>query len=163
MGGEIDVESRVGVGSTFRVRLPLVQAPESVVPDLNEEPRRILVVDDDGVGQYIYRHFLRGRNYDVVCAASGREAIAAASAQRFDLILMDLHLPDIDGLETSGRIRELGGYDSTPILALTASTTDEVRVACRRAGLQAFLTKPVRAAELRSTVERWLAEPALAV
>ncbi|MEI9814734.1 MAG: response regulator [Acidobacteriota bacterium] len=91
-----------------------------------------------------------------MCATTGREAIAAATEQHVDLILMDLQMPDINGLQASAEIRKLPGYEHTPILALTANYSDQTREQCLAAGMQAFLSKPVDAHELWSTVSRYL-------
>jgi CheY-like chemotaxis protein len=83
-----------------------------------------------------------------VYATSGPEAIEAASHRRFDIVLMDLQMPEMDGLEATAILREIPGYETVPILALTANSSDELREQCRLAGMQAFLSKPVDAASL---------------
>ncbi len=92
----------------------------------------------------------------VDCAASGEEAVQAASKRRYDLVLMDLQMPEMDGLEATALTRALPGYESVPILALTANAADDIRERCRRAGMQAFLSKPVEAAEMWATVSKFL-------
>jgi CheY-like chemotaxis protein/anti-sigma regulatory factor (Ser/Thr protein kinase) len=161
MGGRISVQSEVGRGSTFTVELPYrrMQAPEIPLEPNSTAPATgplILAVEDNPVGLRVLRHILQRRNFQVVCATSGAEAIAAARAQRVDLILMDLQMPDMNGLEASAEIRNLPGYSSVPILALTANYSDQTREECLAHGMQAFLSKPVDAQELWSTVSRYV-------
>jgi CheY-like chemotaxis protein len=126
------------------------------LPAAREEGPVILAVEDNPVGLRVLRHVLQRKNFQVVCATSGREAIDAAKAQKVDLILMDLQMPDINGLEASAAIRKLPGYQETPILALTANYSDQTKEQCLAAGMQAFLSKPVDAHELWSAVSRYL-------
>jgi len=88
--------------------------------------------------------------------ASGREALEAAARKHYDLILMDLQMPDIDGLQAAAQIRQMDGYRDVPILALTASCADQVKEQCRAIGMQAFLSKPIDAKELWAAVSRYL-------
>ena len=160
MGGTISVASEVGRGSSFTVELPYRRTGDArVVIDLpvaQAEGPVILAVEDNPVGLRVLRHVLQRKNFQVVSATSGREAIDAAKANRVDLILMDLQMPDMNGLEASAAIRQLPGYEETPILALTANYSDQTREQCLAAGMQAFLSKPVDAHELWSTVSRYL-------
>jgi len=104
----------------------------------------------------VLRHSLERRHVQVECAASGPEALHAAAKRRYDLVLMDLQMPEMDGLEATALLRLLPGYESVPIVALTANAADEVRERCRQAGMQAFLSKPVETSELWSTVSKFL-------
>ena len=160
MGGKISVQSEVGRGSIFIVELPYrgsetpIAPVETAVGPANGP--RILAVEDNAVGLRVLRHMLQRRNFQVVCATSGQEAIDAARTNRVDLILMDLQMPDMNGLEASTAIRALPGYADTPILALTANYSDQTREECLAHGMQAFLSKPVDAQELWSTVSRYV-------
>ncbi len=104
----------------------------------------------------VLRHVLQRRLKNVDCVASGRAALEAVSRRHYDLILMDLQMPDINGLEAAALIRRMNGYSDVPILALTASCSDQVREQCRAIGMQAFLSKPIDANELWSAVSRYL-------
>ena len=116
----------------------------------------VLAVEDDPIGITVLRHVLQRRLKNVDCVASGREALEAVARKHYDLILMDLQMPDINGLEAAAQIRQMNGYADVPILALTASCSDQVREQCRAIGMQAFLSKPIDANELWSAVSRYL-------
>jgi CheY-like chemotaxis protein len=116
----------------------------------------ILAVDDNPVGLMVLRHSLKGRGVQLDTANDGAEAISAARARHYDLILMDLQMPKMDGLEATASIRKLPGYQDTPVLALTANCSDEIRLQCQMHGLQGFLSKPIAAAALWAAASRWL-------
>ena len=160
MQGEISVASTPGQGSTFTLRIPLRAAeievePAHVALRLNTGPS-VLAVEDNSVGLTILKRALERRHLNVDGAASGLAALAAASQRRYDLVLMDLQMPGMNGLETTAEMRKLPGYEAVPILALTADFSDEMRERCLRQGMQAFLSKPVEASELWSVVSRFL-------
>jgi CheY-like chemotaxis protein len=160
MSGEISVESQLGVGSSFTARLPLRAAATdrggrgALAPGASGP--MILAVDDNLVGLTILRHALQRNGMQVDCAANGPEALEAASRRRYDLVLMDLQMPEMDGLTAAVEMRKVPGYESVPILALTANFSDEVREQCRAHGMQAYLSKPVEAGELLAAVARHL-------
>jgi CheY-like chemotaxis protein len=159
MGGSVSVSSQEGQGSTFTVRLPL-QRPVLQGPPVEANRGAggpvILAVDDNSVGLTILRHTLERRYQNVDCVSGGLEALAAAARRQYDLVLMDLQMPGVDGFEAASRLRALPGYESTPILALTADSSDQVRTQCQAAGLQAFLSKPIEFNELHATILRSL-------
>lgn len=165
MSGKISVQSAVGRGSTFTVELPYRGAEEPLPPAetmaiAQANGPLILAVEDNPVGLRVLRHVLQRRNFQVVGATSGTEAIEAARAQKVDLILMDLQMPDMNGLEATAEIRKIPGYANVPILALTANYSDQTREECLAHGMLAFLSKPVDAQELWATVSRYVKQPA---
>ena len=158
MNGNLSVSSTVGEGTRFTVDLPLRFSGENRLPLKTAAGGRyrILVVEDNPVAQKITTQVLNRHGFDVDCAGTSKEAVEAASAVIYDLILMDLQLPDQDGFETAAGIRALRPYASIPIVALTANASPECRAACARSGLNGFLTKPIRPKELTTAIERHL-------
>lgn len=159
-GGLIAVESKLGAGSKFTAHLPL-RTPAAVAQDSGrasggETTASILVVEDDRVSQTVISHVLRRQRFRVECAGTGAKAVAMAARNTFDLILMDLQMPEMDGLQATALIRLLPGNEKVPIIALTANYSDQYREVCQRHGMQAFLSKPVLPAELLAYVRRYL-------
>lgn len=160
LGGEIAVESEVGVGSRFSVLIPLrTPAPASTEAGLESAQaplKSILVMEDNRVAQTVITHVLRRNQFQVKCVATGVEGLEAARRERFDLILMDLQMPEMDGMEATERVRQLPEYGAVPIIALTANYSDQYRELCERKGMQGFLSKPVHPAELIANVRRFV-------
>ena len=157
--GNISVESEPGRGSIFSVKLPVRLPPEPQVRavDFKRTRGQVLVVDDDSVAQTIASHVLRRHSYEVECVCNGQAAIDKASHSTFDLILMDLQMPGMDGFQTAKHIRSIPAYAKTPIIAVTANCSSDYRDRCLSNGMQGFLSKPVQSRELVLTVERHLA------
>jgi CheY-like chemotaxis protein len=159
MGGRILVESQPGVGSTFTLEVGLRRATSTGDGQFGRPADlgpAVLAVEDDPIGMTVLRHVLQRRLKNVDCVASGRAALEAVTRRHYDLILMDLQMPDINGFEAATKIRLLKGYQDVPIIALTASCSDQVKEQCRAIGMKAFLSKPIDANELWSTVSRYL-------
>jgi signal transduction histidine kinase/CheY-like chemotaxis protein len=123
-------------------------------------PTRVLLVDDTQVNRRLASKMLEKLGVTVDVAANGLEAVAKAEAQRYALILMDCQMPEMDGYEATQRIREREGEQRhTPIVAMTASAMPEDRKRCLDAGMDDYISKPVRQDTLRSAVSRWLVRP----
>ena len=162
MGGEIKVQSTPGAGSEFYFDLPLPLAglprPVSVAPFLVAPPLRgrVLVVDDDWGSQRVVEMFLRKLGLELVVVDNGAEGIELATSKKWAAVLMDLQMPGLDGLETVRCIRRRLEGRPLPIIAVTAKVRLEDRLASQEAGMDDFLTKPVRQDELRACLERWI-------
>jgi CheY-like chemotaxis protein len=155
MGGDLSVTSAVERGTTFSVVLPLDLPPARTATQSpvmgtrgGSHRRRILMVEDDTVAQKIVTHVLGRHAHEVECASSGPEALRMASSGPYDLILMDIQMPGMGGLETAARIRAIEGYASVPVVALTADSSDENRRLCFEGGMRGFVSKPIQADEL---------------
>ena len=170
MGGEAGGSSAVGLGSTFwftawlGVGRSVQQAsPDDSASDSAETVLRkehsgaqILLVEDEPVNQEVAKLFLFDAGLDVAVAGNGAVAVAMAAGSSFDLILMDMQMPEMDGLEATRRIRALPAYQQVPIIAMTANAFAEDRAQCMAAGMDDFLSKPVDPDRLFSTILRWL-------
>ena len=162
MRGEITAQSDLGHGSMFSVEVPFRAPLEFPVRDTTAEGGRrhkVLVVEDNPVAQKVVTHILRRGPYFVDCVDSGADALDAVVRRSYDVILMDLQMPGMNGLETTAAIRRLDGCQQIPILAFTANTSDESRARCREYGMQGFLSKPVQSEELLTSVARWVKQP----
>jgi len=156
MGGDAGVQSTPGVGSTFwftaclqrREHLNIEAAPgakgdaEALVRE-RFQGTHILIVDDEPINLELARYLLESAGLLVDTAEDGAEAIQRATAASYALVLMDMQMPKIDGLEATRQIRKLPNYQDTPILAMTANAFAEDRVRCLAAGMNDVLIKPV--------------------
>ncbi len=162
MGGEIGVESREGEGSTFwfTVKARPAQLQPPVVGlhtrDFSSASARILVVDDVAVNRELVRTMLSPFGYDIVEAANGAEAVAMAMAGPFELILMDLQMPGMDGLAATRAIRQTCEPNrETPIVALSANVLPQHLSECMEAGMDDHIAKPISPGELLTKVSQW--------
>jgi signal transduction histidine kinase/ActR/RegA family two-component response regulator len=172
MGGEIEVVSTPGSGSvfTFAVRLPRAQAVPSEGGDLRQSGMaaeaalraefpacRVLVAEDDWVNQEVALELLRETlGFSIDVAPDGVQAIDMVVKRRYDLILMDMQMPELDGLGATQAIREIPGYAETPIIAMTANAFAEDRSLCLDAGMNDFIAKPVDPDRLFVIMLQWL-------
>lgn len=163
LGGEIGVESTPGEGSAFWVRFPVTPAeapapdtdrPEAPPPDT--APCRILLVEDNEINLDLARHMLRGLGHSVTEARDGRAAVALAGAEPFDMILMDVRMPVLNGLDATRAIRAGAGPNATtPIIAVSANVLPEARDRFVAAGMTGFLAKPLSPDSLARVIARY--------
>ena len=153
MKGTIQVDSQLGVGSCFVVRIPYeeTQAPPSQAAVTRQPgPCRVLVVEDNPVNQLVVRRLLESMGHEVTLAADGRKGLEVSEGQTFDLVLMDCHMPVMDGFDAAKAMRERGV--KTPIYALTAAVSTEDRERCLAAGMNDLLPKPLRLERLKEVL-----------
>ena len=168
MGGRLDAVSEPGRGSTFTVEVALqpaspspdsTPAPEAAVPQEDQPPAvrpsrpRVLVADDNEVNLMVAEALLAAEGVDVVTVADGEQAVQAVCEGAFDLVLLDVQMPRMSGLEAARAIRAPPGRAAgTRLVALTAGAADDDRSACRSAGMEQVLVKPVTRAQLRAVL-----------
>jgi len=159
MGGDLTVQSARGHGSRFEMRLPLqatqtVPAPQRTAAAATRS-LRVLAAEDNAVNREVLAAMIEIDGHQVTFAENGTQAVSAMRSQPYDLVLMDLHMPELDGIEATRAIRALGGDAATvPIVALTADAFAETRTRCLDAGMSDFLTKPVALADLTAMLAR---------
>jgi len=179
MKGDISVESTLGRGTSFRIELPLLPAEkgdqtESNRPSKTEEKgseeeesteeegnfafKYVLVCEDEGINRLYISQYLKGLGYQVDLAADGLEAVSKVKEKNYSIVLMDLGMPHISGLEAANRIRlweKETHQKERPIIALTAHTYEEDVKKCYEAGMNDFISKPIKEMELKKTLEKW--------
>jgi len=170
MGGTAGAESQEGVGSYFWFTARLRHSTGSDI-EFSDSGRhggeatqlrqqfsaaRVLVAEDNAVNREVIAALLEPLGFAVDCAEDGLAAVAMAKANLYDLVLMDVQMPRLDGLSATRALRTLPGWSNVPIVALTADVFSERRVDCLGAGMDDFLSKPVDPALLYACLLRWL-------
>ena len=169
MHGKLEVKSKPGVGSEFRfvLNLKLQKSAEQPVLKPNELPRetppafeplegRVLLIEDNRINQRVAQEVLSNFGLQVEIAKEGHEAIEKLQNDRFDLVLMDIQMPGMDGYETTRLIRRDNRFTSLPILAMTAHVMEGARERCLAAGMNGYIPKPIEPERLWHLLRPWL-------
>jgi CheY-like chemotaxis protein len=170
LGGSIALESQPGRGSTFTCRIDMMLAdqaqeptPTPIRPGIDPAHfagrlagRSVLLVEDNPINQRVMAKILGLAGLAVTVADDGEEALARLAHQGVDLVVMDVQMPIMDGLECTRRIRATPPFAALPILGLTASASVADREACLNAGMDAYCSKPVHSTDLLATIEALL-------
>ncbi len=167
MDGTISVCSVVGEGSTFSFRLPIGIPSADAGPDLEHKSKpavtagggRVLLVEDDHISSRLAAKMLANLGYETELAANGLDAVTACITGKHSVILMDMQMPVMDGIQATRRIREIEGNGGghVPIIALTANVMPGDRERCLAAGMDDFLSKPFRKDDLAAVIAKWSA------
>ncbi|AJG24503.1 diguanylate cyclase/phosphodiesterase (GGDEF & EAL domains) with PAS/PAC sensor(s) [Cupriavidus basilensis] len=179
MGGRVFARSQAGVGSIFSFEVSLgiacadrAAAPGSALSRMAVAPsdchslagpawealrgRRVLLVEDNPINQEVARDLLELAGMDVQVAGDGQRALVALKENAFDIVLMDIHMPGMDGIETTGAIRHALGLHALPVLALTADAMSADRIRCIEGGMNDHISKPIDAQAMFRTIAAWL-------
>lgn len=163
MGGTLRAESQLDTGSVFTLEIPLPFRPYSEQVQSNDnqalgggDGQAVLLVEDNPVNQTVIEAMLRSLGYQVSLVGDGQQAVQSCSQQDYAAILMDCRLPLMDGYEATRQIRQLEQGQQVPIIALTANALQGDREACLEAGMNDYLAKPFKRADLQRILQRWL-------
>lgn len=167
MGGQLRGESCEGTGSTFTLEMPLrlsnlpaLSEPGRATPVPAGGGRQILLVEDNPVNRSVIKAMLRSLGFETWIAVDGQQALEHVQQHTFAAVLMDCRLPLMDGYEATRRIRALGQAGQLPIIAITANALQGDRERCLAAGMNDYLSKPLKRTELLDVLQRWLPDRA---
>jgi CheY-like chemotaxis protein len=169
MGGNIGVESVLGRGSVFTFIVPFAPDPDVPAPRANLEPAvaakpplepldmQVLLAEDNPINQKVAVNFLKRLGCTVTVASNGREAVEHCSSCRYDVVIMDCQMPQMDGFEATRMIRASADQllRRTPIIAMTANAMPEDRARCLNAGMDDYVSKPVSMQQLRAALKQY--------
>ena len=130
--------------------------PATDLRQVSLENKRILVAEDNAINQLLMEELLRPTGAEVVMADNGLQAVNAVKARRFDLVLMDMQMPVMDGIQASREIRAIAGRDELPIVAVTANAMKEDKEQGFAAGLNDYITKPIEPQQFALLIKRWI-------
>jgi CheY-like chemotaxis protein len=149
------------IGRTVgRVEAPVAEA-EAAFEGLSEQTAHVLLAEDNAINTLLATEILRQVGFTIHCVTDGAQAVEAAATTPFDLILMDVHMPVMDGLEATRRIRALPGpAGQVPIVAMTANAMESDRQACAEAGMTDFVSKPFKPDDFLAVLGRLMADGA---
>jgi PAS domain S-box-containing protein len=159
MGGEVGVQSRVGAGSTFwcTVKLGLGAAGEERLADMASiRGARVLLVEDNDINQAVATHMLEEAGLAVEVAENGQVALDCLAQASYDLVLMDMQMPVMDGITATTAIRRTARLRGLPIVAVTANVMPQDRQRCMAAGMNDFLAKPIEPEQLNHVLRKWI-------
>lgn len=166
LGGELKVSSELGEGTTFTLSIPM-EIPKNLANFSgdrftkieNQKPESslsILLAEDSFVDQKVLVRILNQMGYSVDVASDGVKVLAALETKFYDIVLMDVQMPNMDGIETTRQIIEKFGIENSPvIIALTAGALPEDRKRCMKVGMHDFMTKPIRPKQLKAVLDHW--------
>jgi CheY-like chemotaxis protein len=169
MDGRIWVESELGRGSDFRFSMRLARGEQTAADPAARDHAsaaararlkgaRVLVVEDNAFNQQVVGDILEAAGVTVTIAGNGRDALASLSRDSHDLVLMDVHMPEMDGYEATRAIRAIPGLAGLPVVAMTADATAQERDRCLAAGMNDFLSKPIDLEAFFRTLAKWMPE-----
>lgn len=164
MGGQVGVDSQPGEGSTFWFEMPLARAAEGQEEDVqaaqgpeHERGFRLLVAEDNPIAARVLALQLQHLGHEVTVVSDGRRAVELASSGKFQAVIMDCQMPELDGFEATRRLRQDYSLEQLPIIALTANALLGESSRCQAAGMNDYLVKPAPVADLQRLLEHWVA------
>ena len=173
IGTKIELTSEIGIGSTFWfdlempihvIELKLPNLPRAYADEPYRRHPRVLVAEDNEVNSLVVTSMLEHNGCEVVSVGSGSDAVRAIESQSFDLVFMDVQMPNMDGIEATKAIRSLAGPSKeVPIIALTASVLREDAMTCKLAGMNDFISKPINEKVISEALKRWVSRMDAAV